>query len=120
MSEDDDYRVPVSDADRTKAAVAMNLVAAATGVSTAQMLRPQRLTPKATRARWVAIYLAHVSFAWTLERAAHVFGVNRATAGIACRWVEEARDQSVFDGVLDGMERCIQALYALPRLEVRP
>ena len=120
MIEDPDYRVPVSDTDRTKAQVALNVVAAATGVSTAQMVRPQRLTPRATRARWVALYLAHVSFGWTLERVAHVFGVSRSTTGIACHWVEGERDRRGFDGVLDGMERCIQSLYALPRLEVRP
>ena len=48
-----------------------------------------------------------------------MFGLNRATAGIACRWVEDERDRLDFDCVVDGMERAISALYALPRVEVR-
>lgn len=118
MNPHPDYRVPVSEQDRTKAGVALHLVSATTGVPVEAMTR-QRLTPRATRSRWMALYLAHVSFGWTLERVGHVFGLNRATAGIACRWVEDERDRLDFDRVVDGMERAISALYALPRVEVR-
>jgi len=119
MDQNPDYRVPVSEQDRTKAGVALHVVSAATGVPVEAMLRTQRLSPRACRSRWMAMYLAHVSFGWTLERVGHVFGLNRATAGIACRWVEDERDRRDFDRVVDGLERAIGALYALPRIEVR-
>ncbi|RZJ91106.1 MAG: chromosomal replication initiator DnaA [Brevundimonas sp.] len=115
----EDYRVPVAEQDRTKAGVALHVVSALSGVPVAQMTR-LRTTPRATRARWIAMYLAHVAFGWTLERVGHVFGLNRATAGTACRWVEDERDQLEFDRVVDGMERTIGALFALPRIEVQP
>ena len=57
-----DYRVPVSEQDRTKAGVALHLVSATTGVPVEAMTRPHRLSPRATRSRWLALYLAHVSF----------------------------------------------------------
>ena len=114
-----DYRVPVSQQDRTKAGVALHMVSATTGVPVEQMVSPRRLSPTACRTRWMAMYLAHVSFGWTLERVGHVFGLNRATAAIACRWVEDERDRLDFDRLVEGMEKAIETLYDLPRLEVR-
>ena len=108
------YTVPVTAADRTKAGVAIHLVAARTAVPADQLTRRDRLPPRACRARWIAMYLSHVAFGWTLERVAHVFGLNRATAGAACRWVEDERDRAAFDQLLDTLEDCIRSLYAAP------
>ena len=33
-----------------------------------------------------------VAFGWTMERVSHVFCVNRASVGAACRWVEDERE----------------------------
>lgn len=114
------YRVPVTAGDRTKAGVAIHLVAARTALPAEQLSRPDRLPPRACRGRWIAMYLAHVAFGWTLERVAHVFGLNRATAGAACRWVEDERDRPGFDQMMDTLERCIQALYEAPAWTLEP
>ena len=87
------YRVPVTEADRIRAGLALHLVAACTGVSAEQMAGTDRLPPPACRARWLAFYLAHVAYGWPLERVGHAYGVNRATVAGACRWAEDARDR---------------------------
>jgi hypothetical protein len=104
------YRVPVTEADRIRAGLALHLVAACTGVSAEQMASPERLGPDACRARWLAFYLAYVTFGWPLERVAHAYGVNRATVAGACRWAEDARDRPVLDALLDRLETFSQEL----------
>ena len=69
----------------------VNKAAYAFGVPATEMLRRERTRPRACRARWSAMYLAHVSFGWPLERVGHAFGLNRATAAAACRWACAAR-----------------------------
>ncbi|MFN3402221.1 MAG: hypothetical protein ACK4Z4_17905, partial [Ferrovibrio sp.] len=71
----EDYRVPVSEEDRVKAGLAIHLVAARTGAQPSQMIGGGRMHPRAARPRWLAMYLSHVAFGWTLERVSHVFGV---------------------------------------------
>lgn len=112
------YKVPVTTADRTMAGVAIHLVAARVAVPADQLTRGDRLPPLASKARWIAMYLTHIAFGWTLERVAHVFGLNRATAGAACRWVEDERDRAAFDQLLDGLETCLHAVYAVPACEI--
>ena len=79
-----------------------------------------RLDPRSSRARWLAMYLSHVAFGWTLERVAHVFGMNRATASSACRWAEDERDRKAVDDLLSRLETCIQDLYHAPACELAP
>ncbi len=98
------YRVPVTEADRIRAGLALHLVAACTGVSAEQMASTDRLPPPACRARWLAFYLAHVAYGWPLERVGHAYGVNRATVAGACRWAEDARDRPALDALLDRLE----------------
>ncbi len=114
----EEYRVPVSAEDRVRAGVAMHLVAARTGARPDRMIGGGRLDPRTSKARWLAMYLSHVAFGWTLERVGHVFGLNRATAGAACRWAEDARDSLAIDDLLNELETCIQALYQAPRCEL--
>lgn len=114
------YRVPVTEADRIRAGLALHLVAACTGVSADQMAGPERLGPRACRARWLAFYLAYITYGWPLERVAHAYGVNRATVASACRWVEDARDRPALDAVLDRLEEFARGALgdgpvALPR-----
>mgnify|MGYP006181432021 CR=1 FL=1 len=53
-------------------------------------LSPQRFISEVLvagcRARWLAMYLSYVTFGWPMDRVAHAFGLNRATAAAACRW----------------------------------
>ena len=112
------YRVPVIETDRSKAGLAIHLVATATGLSARRIASRDRLRDGHCRARWLAMYLSHIAFGWPLERVGHVFGVNRATAGNACRWVEDERDRPELDGLLDRLEALISALFEAPRCEL--
>ena len=116
----EEYRVPVSEEDRVKAGLAVHLVAARTGTRPERMVGGGRLDPRSSRARWLAMYLSHVAFGWTLERVAHVFGMNRATASSACRWAEDERDRKAVDDLLSRLETCIQDLYHAPACELAP
>lgn len=105
------YKAPVTDADCTRAGLALHLVAASTGVSIREVGRNGgRLSMAALRARRLAMYLTHVSYGWTLERVGHVFGMNRATASAACRWAEDQRDQPALDALLETLEGCLRAI----------
>ena len=114
-----EYRVPVSEPDRIRAGLAMQLVALSTGVPVEAMAPRERLGPAACRARWLSMYLAHVGFGWPLERVAHAFGLNRATAATACRWVEEARERPAIDRLLDRLEGTVRELCEAPALELK-
>lgn len=112
------YTVPVADADRIRAGLALQLVAAATGISVERMKSNARLRGAACRARWLALYTAYVTFGWPLERVAHAFGLNRATAAAACRWAEEGRDHPAVDAMLGRLELCVTHLIDAPVCEL--
>lgn len=113
------YRVPVREADRVRTGLALHMAAAATGAPLAEVAsHGKRLAPLACKARRLAVYLAHVTFGWPLERTAHAFGLNRSTASAACRWVEDARDRPELDGLLDRLEAALQTAAEAPRLEL--
>lgn len=101
------YRVPVREEDRVRADLALNLVAATTGVSRRRMDRTRGPGPHCD-ARRLAVYLAHVTFGWPFDRVGHAFGVNRTTVAKACQWAEEARDRPALDDLLDRLERCVK------------
>ncbi|HZV83795.1 MAG TPA: chromosomal replication initiator DnaA [Brevundimonas sp.] len=110
---------PVTETDRIRAGLALQMVAVTTGVPAERMRGATRLGGSACRARWLAMYLTYVAFGWPLERVAHAFGLNRATAAAACRWVEESRDRPALDALLDRLERCVQEVLEAPRCELR-
>ena len=112
------YSVPVTDSDRIRAGLALQLVAAATGISTERMRANVRLRGPVCRARWLALYTAYVTFGWPLDRVAHAFGLNRATAAAACRWAEDGRDHPSIDALLDRLELCVTQLLEAPACEL--
>lgn len=112
------YRVPVTDADRIRAGLALQLVAAATGISVERMTASVRLKGRVCRARWLALYTAYVTFGWPLDRVAHAFGLNRATAAAACRWAEDGRDHPTVDALLERLELCVNQLLEAPSCEL--
>lgn len=114
------YRVPVTEGDRIRADAALALTALAFAVPIAEMTRRERVRPRACRARWSAMYLAHVSYGWPLERVGHGFGLNRATAGAACRWAEDERDRPDYDALMDGLEGALRAVMGLPLVDLAP
>ena len=112
------YRVPVRQDDRIKAGLALQLVAASTGIPKERMETRSRLAGKACRARWLAMYLAYVTFGWPIDRVGHAFGLNRATAAAACRWAEDGRDREALDDLLDRLERCAREVLEAPACEL--
>ena len=112
------YRVLVKDGDRIKAGLALQMVAASTGIPVETMTARTRLVGRACQARRLAMYLAYVTFGWTLDRVAHAFGLNRATAAVACRWAEDERDRPLLDDMLDRLERCARDVLDAPRCEL--
>lgn len=112
------YRAPARPEDRVRAGLAMQLVAASTGVPRERLESGARLEGKACRARWLAMYLAYVTFGWPMDRVAHAFGMNRATAAAACRWAEDGRDRPAMDDLLDRLERCVKAVLEAPACEL--
>ena len=114
------YRVPVLEGDRICADAALSLTALAFGIPVEEMTRRERIRLRACRARWSAMYLAHVSFGWPLERVAHAFGLNRATASTACRWAEDERDRADYDHLMEGLEKALKRLLELPRVDLAP
>lgn len=115
---DDLYRAPASGGDRLRAGLALQMVAAATGVPVEQMNGRVRRSGQACRARWLAMYLAHVAFGWPIERVGYAFGMNRATAAQACRWAEDERDRPWLDDLLNRLERSLRDLLDAPRCEL--
>ncbi len=110
------YRPPVTAQDQVKAGLALHMAAVATGVPVDRM-RGARLPARHSHARRLALYLAHVTFGWTLDQVADVFGVNRATAGTACRWAEDRRDRPDEDALMDRLEALLREALATPRCE---
>jgi len=108
------YRVPVSEEDRRRADLVMQIVAVRLDTPIQVAARGTRLAPAALRARRVAMYLAHVALGWQLERVGHAFGVNRQTASTACRRIEDARDEPHLDGLLDQLEEAIRGVCDAP------
>lgn len=66
--------------------------------------RRRRGTRRATRARHVAMYLAHVAYSLDLASVGAGFGRDRTTVAYACRAIEDARDDPAFDAALAGLE----------------
>ncbi|WP_420480208.1 helix-turn-helix domain-containing protein [Brevundimonas sp. FT23028] len=115
---DDLHNSRASGGDRLRAGLALQMVAAATGVPTDSMSGNRRRTTQACRARWLAMYLAHVSFGWTIDRVGLAFGLNRTTAAQACRWAEDERDRPWLDDMLNRLERAARDILDGPRCEL--
>ena len=115
---DDFWRAPVAEADRIRAGLALQLVASATGISVEKMTASARLKGQVCRARWLALYTAYVTFGWPLDRVAHAFGLNRATAAAACRWAEDGRDHPSVDALLERLELCVTQLLEAPACDL--
>ena len=106
--------------DRMRAGLALQIVAVSTGVPVEVMARATRLKQRACKARWLAMYLAHVAFGWPTERVGRAFGMNRSTAAAACRWAEDERDRPVLDDLLERLERCVREVLEAPVCELQP
>ncbi|MBE7219231.1 MAG: chromosomal replication initiator DnaA [Caulobacteraceae bacterium] len=103
--------LPPSDppADSPRAALVIQLVALATGVSPVEIGAPRRGDAGVVRARHLAMYLAHTAFGWPLKRVAAAFGRDRSTVSYACATVEDGRDDPRLDRSVTALETMLQA-----------
>jgi len=82
--------------------------------------RPGPATPPtparaAAFARQIAIYIAHVGFGLSMADIGKAFGRDRTTVVHACHLIEDRRDDSRFDVLLDHLEQAAGALRAADR-----
>jgi hypothetical protein len=98
-------------------AIAARLAASHYEVTLADIAARTRRSRRATRARHVAMYLAHVAFGLNLASIAIVFGRSRRSAARACGLVEDARDDPAFDAALAGLEISARILLDYERAD---
>jgi chromosomal replication initiation ATPase DnaA len=84
------------------------LVAAAFVVDRGALRSCSRGGRRAAFARQVGMYLAHTRLGFTLTAAGRLFGRDRTTAAHACKVVEERREDSEIDTVIDCLEKAVE------------
>ena len=100
-------------ADAARCQLAMQLAAHRFDASRTMMLARGRGSRRASVARQVAIYLAHVALGVPLGTTARQFRRHRSSAAFACRQVEDRRDEPAFDVALADLELAIRVLLDL-------
>ncbi len=83
------------------------LVESAFGIAGSALHAPGRGAARVAFARQVAIYLSRVRLGLSYSAAGRFFGRDRTTAAHACRVIEERREESSLDSLLDCLERAI-------------
>lgn len=109
-------RMAASNLDVSRAcAQAARLAAGHYEVTLREIGARRRSSRRITRARHVAIYLAHVVFGVSLTGIAAAFGRDRKSIAYACRAIEDARDDPAFDAAIAQLELAAGALRQLDR-----
>jgi chromosomal replication initiation ATPase DnaA len=83
-------------------------------LSQAELVAAPRGSRRLSRARHVAMYLAHVTLGVPLVLVASRFGRDRSTAAYACRLVEDLRERPAFDAALASLEIAAKAITDEP------
>jgi chromosomal replication initiation ATPase DnaA len=83
------------------------LVESAFGIARPALHTPGRGAAKIAFARQVAMYLSRVRLGLSYSAAGRFFGRDRTTAAHACRVIEERREDSSIDSLIDCLERAI-------------
>lgn len=99
--------------DRQGAYLAAGLAGFALGITPEEILAAGRGAISVSRARQVAMYLAHVGFGMSLARVAEAFDRDRSTVAHACHLIEDRRDNHEFDAWIDTLERGLLAVAPL-------
>ena len=89
--------------------LAARLAATHFELSQAALIATPRGSRRISRARHVAIYLAHVTLGLPLGFVASRFKRDRSTAAYACRLVEDLRERPAFDAALATLEIAAKA-----------
>ena len=99
--------------DSNGARLSAGLVAYAFDLSAEGILSEQRGSSDVSRARQVAMYLAHVGLGMSLARVGIAFGRDRSTVAYACHLVEEFRDDPEFDTWIEKLEMGLSVVAGL-------
>lgn len=97
--------------------LAAQLVASHYDLTLVEVAGRRRGSRRATRARHVAMYLAHVVGGLNLVAVGAGFHRDRTTASYACHMVEDARDDPAFDAALASLEIAVGILLDFQREE---
>lgn len=100
--------VPGAVSSRRRCLAVARLAAEASGLSVNDVLNPRLGPRRASSARALAMYLAHVALGETMTGVARDFHRHRSTVAHACRRVENRRDEAACDRWIAGLERRIQ------------
>ena len=100
--------------NRTYVGLVEAFTAHAYGVPVRKLKAATRLGPRASRARQVAMYLAHVVFGVKLVDVAEYFRRDPSTTSYAVRRVEGLRDDPEFDRALDWLEAALRDAAGTP------
>ncbi len=87
-------------------------VAQVFGVHARELRRLSRGRADVAQARQVAMYLTHVVLGLSLSETGELFRRDRTTVAHACTVVEDLRDNTVFDRVLELLESILPAILA--------
>lgn len=110
------YRPFMSDETLRRARpVIEQAVAKVFGVEDSDLSAFSRGVARTAHARQVAMYLAHVACRLSLTDVGRMFGRDRTTVAHACAVIEDARDDPVFDRVLDLLTWAVPAQSMRPR-----
>ncbi len=95
--------------DTAKARFVCELVAYALAIDE-DLMCPTRGSPNSALARQISMYLCHIGFGMSLNRVANAFGRDRSTIAHACHQIEDRRDDSNYDTLLDELENALKTV----------
>jgi len=99
--------------------IAAQLVAGHYDMALVEVVGRARRSHRATRARHMAMYLAHVVCGLSLAAVGAGFNRDRTTASYACHKMEDARDDPAIDAALADLEISAGVLLELQSEEKR-
>lgn len=85
------------------------VVADELGVPVAMLVARSRCRSEIAEARWLAMYLAHVTLGRSIPALAHLFRRNWSTVSRACGHLEDQRDRPDFDAFISRLETSLLA-----------
>ncbi len=94
----------------------LDLAGALFDIPSRELRRPGRSSSGISRARQIAMYVAHVVLRLSMAEVGRGFGRDRTTVLHACHLVEDLRDDPEFDRVVAVAERIARAAFVNPRL----
>tara|TARA_B100000749_G_C18112360_1_gene336379 strand:- start:84 stop:464 length:381 start_codon:yes stop_codon:yes gene_type:complete len=100
----------LSEVDRGRADLLVELVARATHIRKDSLFKTSRGEAAEARARQIAMYLAHVALGCSLTKVGRFFGRDKTTVAYAIRIVEDLRDDPEFEDWLQHLEDAYQNL----------